>query len=270
MSPAGHARGARTARIALGVALCALAVGVLWWRETPGVGAKQSPAPVIASADAGRDAGLQGAPGLTRAEPLQAGRVRLGDSSLDASTQEKVDWLNRHHVPPIGDLNDAVRDHKALALRDLQAPLDGRLLARAEVAAMLRPDLRDAALARLDRAAADGSIGALVSLDRVYQTGALADPVRAEAYARVAAMRGDWGMRLPSYVLDEVQNWHANLLAQRIARDYDRERRRRGLAPLGRDLRPGLDAQLDLMPDALAEWNAVRRALSEGKPPPPQ
>jgi hypothetical protein len=62
----------------------------------------------------------------------------------------------------------------------------------------------------------------------------------ADAYERAAEMRGDWNPRIATYDLDSLQAMASQVLAHRILHDIDQARRRRGLAPLVRDERPGL------------------------------
>ena len=160
--------------------------------------------------------------------------IRIGDPMYGVRTQAEADWLNRNRFP--------VRE-PGLGLSptaaDLEGPLTAEAIGRAELAAMLRPELRDRALARLRQAAEDGSISALRALSQAYEF-RRRDVVMADAYERAAEMRGDWNPRIATYDLDSLQAMASQVLAHRILHDIDQARRRRGLAPLVRDERPGL------------------------------
>jgi hypothetical protein len=166
--------------------------------------------------------------------PASARAIRIGDPMYGVRTQAEADWLNRNRFPLVeagfGNVPTAA---------DLEGPLTADAIHRAELAAMLRPELRERALERLRRAAEDGSIAALRALSQAYEY-RKRDVVMADAYARAAEMRGDWNPRIRTYELDPLQATAAPILAHRILHDIDRARRVRGLPPLVRDERPGL------------------------------
>lgn len=204
------------------------------------------------AAGVARDAAVQGAARESTGSPADESRgpdggarardpaspssrmIRIGDPMYGVRTQAEVDWLNRNRFPLIeagfGSVPTAT---------DLEGALTADAIQRAELAAMLRPELRDRALARLRQAAEDGSIAALRSLSQAFEY-KRRDVVMADAYARAAEMRGDWSPRIRSYTLDSLQAMASPVLAHRILHDIDRARRARGLPPLGRDERPGL------------------------------
>ena len=160
--------------------------------------------------------------------------IRVGDPMYGVRTQAEADWLNRNRFPLIvpGILPTPTA-------ADLDGPLTGEAIGRAEAASMLRPELRDRAVERLKRAAEDGSIGALHALSRAYQH-RKRDLLLADAYARAAELRGDWNPRIRTFTLGPLEEMASPVVAHRILHDIDRARRTRGLAPLVRDERPGL------------------------------
>lgn len=196
---------------------------------------------------------LTAAPRASQLVQPRAPRFRVGDTFYGIQTQAEADWRQRNLYPTPEELNAAATRWTA---RDIEGPLTPALLARAERVALLDPALRASAVARLQEAAALGSIYALEALVNIHQF-QRRDPATAEAYARVAAMRGDWRPRITTYTLDDVDRMRAELLAQKLMRDLERERRRRGLPPFTRDPPPGLDEVLE-----------ASRTWLEGGPPP--
>lgn len=174
-----------------------------------------------------------------RVEPVRAHApsplIRVGDPVYGVRTQAEADWLNRNRFP----VREPGMTTAPVISADLQGPLTADAIASAELAAMTRPELRERALTRLRQAAEDGSISALRALSLAYEF-RQRDIVMANAYARAAEMRGDWSPRIATYHLDPLQAMAAAVLAHRILHDIDHARRRRGLAPLVRDERPGL------------------------------
>lgn len=207
----------------------------------------------------------QSGPSTATGPTAQAGPYRVGDPRFGEVSAAQVEWLNRHRYAHIDDLQHATATAGQLTPRDLEGGIDAALIARAEVAAMFRPDLRELALSRLEEAAVDGSMGALDSLHRAYQPRAHRDVVRAEAYARMLEARGDWVWRVRPYALDELQGIHANVLAQHLLDRYDLARRQRGLPPLRRDPRPGIDEALRSAEQARAQIEAAQRALRSAR-----
>src|SRR5690606_14735395 len=115
----------------------------------------------------------------------------------------------------------------------------------ASIMSVMDDDSRKRALEFLNAAAVSGSIYALETMGSIYSPGMLDKPIKSEAYYEAAEMLGHWNLAYrvtpPLPTDDRVL---AAPLAQQILNNIERDRRNRGLPPLQRTVRPGLNERL--------------------------
>ena len=194
--------------------------------------------------------GVPAEPAVHRALHTKAAsdeRIQIGDRLWDPKTREEADWLHRNGYPSweqaqlyngTGSPQDLPEDLRARSAADVVL---------AEKVARTNRAYRDQAIAVIQSAADQGSIYALETFARIFES-ENGPGIQSEAYYRAAVMRGNWGAGLHSDPrLNARDRYFADVRAFEILQNMNRRRAAAGLPPLGRDVRHGLDDAIELI-----------------------
>lgn len=177
--------------------------------------------------------------------------LKMGDGLQTPKSPEQLAWLIRNGFPSEQQREYANSVRASLSQLDPNVPATAEKIIQAENLALTSPGEREAALAYLRDAAADGSIYALQSLGATSSIGPEANRTLAQAYYNAAQARGEWNEALRGGGgLSAEQQVVAAFMGQQILANLNRIRAQRNLPPLGFDIRPGLDEALHQMQDA--------------------
>lgn len=196
--------------------------------------AQQQPAPTTSATKLTESATPRSPP------PTERVGVQIGE--WNAKTQEEADWLNANLYPNEEELSapahpdDLPPDLIPRSARDLSAAQN--VIGQKHVS----DEDRERARAVLLNGAADGYAFAFVALGMAFEQ---SSPVEAQAYFRAALYLGDWSVALrPRVQLPHMADVAASLMAHQMLSEADDMRAQRGLPPLARKVRPGLDPML--------------------------
>lgn len=221
------------------------------------------------SRDVAREAQVAASPSQ---RPIGGLVASIADGDLDvrdAANPMELDWARRNLAfspallekvrakrQPLSSINP----DDGFSLEELAVAYEGAL------DPLIPPEQRRMAIALLEEAATQGSIRALYSLGELRASySEHRAPVEAEAYFRLAEMRGDWsvGMRFPLtdvlYSLNVTEETLASLRAHEILAQINSIRFERGQPPLGVDPRPGIGRAMQTI-----RTNSERQPTSGG------
>lgn len=174
--------------------------------------------------------------------------LKMGDKLQNPKTQKELEWLLRNGYPSEEQRAYANSIRGTVGGLNQATPATAESIIQATNLAMMSPNDREAALAHLRDAAADGSIYALQSLGAANSLGPSGNRTVAQAYYNAARARGEWNeVFRGDGELSPDQDALAELMGQQIILNLNRLRAQRGLPPLGFDPRPGLDDALRQM-----------------------
>lgn len=248
------------------VAACcvlALVLAALVWSlvemDSPSPASLESPYPPtlddvggLDSTEPQKDSVVPSAPvprNAPRADNQDHRSVAVRDQPAGSRSDEDAAWLRSGLYPTQDEIDASRLEGQELSKYVPQTSLE---TARAE-RALYRDESRAEAEGQLLSSAELGSIYALVALAQYYDP---TSPVLSQAYYRAALMRGDWLVAMrPKPSLDNIQDALASMTALQILEGMDQRRASRGLPPLGRDMRPGLEqfsAELHIVLDEMS------------------
>lgn len=237
-----------TRRFALGFLMLAILLASIWLygqraaEPDASVGSSTAAIRPREANTAGNAAGMP--PGLHGKTPAGTPSESIGpskpvveaphDGPEGARSDQDAAWLEAYGYPTEVESASA----GSVNVPERIDPQDGAAITNAAQALLDEHEHGKANASLLD-AAANGSIYALVALGTFFEP---VDPILSQAYFRAAITRGDWMLALRMKPpLDTLQDAQATLLAIRLLEEFDRQRARRGLPPLEREVRPGLD-----------------------------
>ena len=182
------------------------------------------------------------------------GRIRAGDPYYGTLSQEQAEWLNRNLYPTADEIRAAGSSFAALSANDFIGEPTPERLAKAETAALARPDLAEASKRYLGSAASLGSAYALEALGRVHARPPTASWVASEAYFMAAEANGNWSLAArPRPPLSDDLVALARMRAVQLRKNIESQRKARGLPPRAMDIRPGLDETLKAIEQRLRQ-----------------
>lgn len=237
--------------------LIAVGFGVVSWFQGAASKDGMSPAPDTASTGVGRAASGP-APAFVAAPPevparnqvqRVESRLKIGDDYYAIRTQEELRWYERNGYPSRDTIQAAMSGWAGVADLNASDGISPWEMVRAEQLAVQRPDQSRQAVDFLEQAARQGSLYALEALGRVMSAPPFQNKLQAEAYYKAGELRGNWSaaLRITPYELTQQESVLASLQAQQILDNIDHARGTAGLAPLARDVRPGLEQTLDAL-----------------------
>jgi hypothetical protein len=193
------------------------------------------------------------------------GAAAASKKDWPSSAKNEVDarWLASRFYPTEDDFKKYLFSGGAALPADLEPDNVAEILSAHKLlrGRQLSEEVRRDARISMENAATRGATYALVALGMAYENGTdLKTYIESQAYFRAAIMLGDWTVSLrPKRSLDTFADALASMKAVALLERMDRARAQRGLQPLRRDNRPGLESSMAaiepyaLMPEPLAE-----------------
>ena len=162
-----------------------------------------------------------------------------------AKDEEDARWLASRLYPTDREFKNYYYSGEAVLPADLDPDNVAEILSaeRLVTGRHLSEEVRRDARIALENAATRGATYALVALGLAFENGTdLRTYIESQAYFRAAIMLGDWSVSLrPKRQLLTAADAFASMRALALLVRMDQARAQRGLPPLRRDVRPGLE-----------------------------
>lgn len=246
----------KTARWLL-VPLLIAAAGIAYWRysvrpDPSAPNGRQSAAAVEADPVVGRDRidgeDAPSRPGAlsAKAEEVAAAAPKAKRWPSSAKNEAGARWLASRFYPTDQEFKTYYFSGGAALPADLEPDNIAEILSAQKLlrGRHLSEEVRRDARISLENAATRGATYALVALGLAFENGTdLKTYIESQAYFRAAIMLGDWTVSLrPKRTLYTAADAFASMKALALLDRMDQARARRGLQPLRRDTRPGLES----------------------------